>query len=111
MENFVVNTGLIIAYILIAVGVLLAIVFPIINAISEPKTLVKSAIGLLGILIIYGIGYAISDGELNRKFIDSGVTTETLSRMIGGALKMVYLLMFIAAAGIVYTEFNKTFIK
>lgn len=109
MEQIIVNIGIIIAYILIVIGVVSAIVFPLINAISQPETLLKSGIGVVGILIAFGIGYAISDSELTTKFIQSGVETEGLSKMIGGALTMVYLLMGVALVGIIYTEFSKAF--
>ena len=109
MEQIIVNVGIIVAYILIVIGVVSAVVFPLINAMDEPKTLVKSGIGVLGILIVFGIGYAISDSALTAKFIQSGVETEGLSKMIGGALTMVYLLMGVAIIGIVYTEFSKVF--
>jgi len=107
MEQVVVNVGIIFAYILIVIGIVLAIVFPLISAISQPELLKKAGIGILGILIVYGIGFALSDADLTAKFIQSGVETGTLSRMIGGALKMVYLLMGVAILGIVYTEFSK----
>ena len=107
MEQVVVNVGIIIAYIMVALGVVLAVVFPLINSISEPKTLVKSGIGIAGILVVFGIGYLMSDAGLTAKFIQSGVESGGLSQMIGGALKMVYLLMGIAIIGIVYTEFSK----
>lgn len=109
MEQIIVNVGIIIAYILIVIGVVSAIVFPLINAISQPELLRKSGIGVVGILIVFGIGYAISDSELTTKFIQSGVETEGLSKMIGGALTMVYLLMGVAFVGIIYTEFSKAF--
>jgi len=107
MEQVVVNVGIIIAYILIIIGVVSAVVFPLINAVSEPKLLVKSGIGVVAILIVFGLGYALSDSELTTKFIQSGVESGGLSKMIGGALKMVYLLMGVAIIGIVYTEFSK----
>lgn len=107
MEQLVVNFGIVAAYILIGLGVVLAVVFPLIQSASNPKSLVKAGIGLVAILVVFGIGYALSDGELNTKFLQSGVDTEGLSQTIGGMLKMVYLLMGVAAAGIVYTEFSK----
>ena len=97
----------IVAYILVGIGVLLAIVFPLINALSEPKLLIKAGIGLLGIVIVFGIGYALSDSATSARDIQYGVDTEFLSQSIGGALRMVYLLMGIAVIGIVYTEFSK----
>ena len=107
MEQIVVNVGIILAYIMIVLGVVLAVVFPLINAISQPQLLVKAGVGLVGILVIFGLGYALSDSNLTAKFIQSGVDSGSLSRMIGGALKMVYLLMVVAVVGIVYTEFSK----
>ena len=109
MEQIIVNVGIIIAYVLVVIGVVTAVVFPLINALSEPKLLLKSGMGVVGVLIIFGIGYAISDSGLTTKFIQSGVDTEGLSKMIGGALTMVYLLMGVALIGIIYTEFSKVF--
>ena len=107
MEQVIVNVGIWVAYVLIAVGVILAIVFPLIQAVSQPKMLVKSGMALLGILILFGIGYVLSNGDLTAKFLQSGVDSEGLSRAIGGMLKMVYLLMGTALIAIVYTEFHK----
>lgn len=107
MEGFVANFGLWLAYILVILGVLLAIIFPIISSVGEPKKMVKTLIGLGAILVVFGLGYIISGSELTAKYIESGVDTEGLSKMIGGMLTMVYILMGIAAAGIVYTELNK----
>ena len=109
MEQFVVNVGLIIAYVLVGLGVVMAIVFPLINAISQPKLLVKAGIGLVSIIVVFGIGYAMSDPSTSSRFIQYGVDTPFLSQGIGGALKMVYLLMGIAIVGIVVTEFSKAF--
>ena len=107
MEEVVVNVGIIVAYVLIVLGAVLAIVFPLINAISQPKLLVKGLIGLVGVLIVFGVGYLISDSTVSTRFIQYGVDTPNLSRSIGGALQMVYLLMGIAVVGILYTEFSK----
>jgi hypothetical protein len=109
MEQVVVNVGLIIAYILVALGIVLAVVFPLINAISQPKLLVKAGIGLVSVIIVFGIGYLLSDSATSARFIQYGVDTPGLSQGIGGALKMVYLLMGIAVVGIVVTEFSKAF--
>ena len=109
MEQIIVNVGIIVAYVLIVIGVVSAVVFPLINAVSQPQSLVKSGIGILAIAVVFGIGYALSDSGLTAKFIQSGVETEGLSKMIGGALTMVYLLMGVALIGIVYTEFSKAF--
>jgi uncharacterized membrane protein YjfL (UPF0719 family) len=107
MEQVIVNVGIIVAYALVILGVVLAIVFPLINAISQPQLMMKAGIGIVAILVIYGIGYALAGSDLTTKFIQSGVDSGGLSRSIGGALMMVYLLMGVAILGIVYTEFSK----
>ena len=107
MEQIVVNTGIIVAYVLIILGAVLAVIFPLINAISQPKTLLKTGLGVVGVAIVFGIAYLLSDGALTPRFVQYGVDTETLSQAIGGAINMVYLLMGIAAVGIIYTEFSK----
>jgi hypothetical protein len=109
MEQVVVNIGIIIAYVLVILGAVLAVVFPLINAISQPKLLIKAGIGLVAAIVVFGIGYALSDSTLSARFIQYGVNTESLSQGIGGALKMVYILMGIAVVGMVYTEFSKAF--
>ena len=95
------------AYLLTIVGVVLAIVLPLIKSLDEPKNLVASAVGVGILLVIYGLGYLISGSEITARYIESGVETEGLSKMIGGMLTMVYILLGVAAAGIVYTELNK----
>ena len=109
MEQIVVNVGLIVAYVLVGLGIVLAIVFPLINAISQPKLLVKAGLGLVGVIVVFGIGYALSDAGTSARFIQYGVDTPALSQGIGGALIMVYLLMGLAIVGIVVTEFSKAF--
>lgn len=107
MEQIVVNVGIWLAYALIIIGVIMAIVFPLIQAASEPKQLMKAGIAVVGILILFGLGYVLSVGDLTSKYLQSGIDSEGLSRAIGGMLKMVYLLMVMAAGAIVYTEFHK----
>jgi hypothetical protein len=107
MEGFVANYGLYLAYILTAVGVVLAIVLPLIKSLDEPKQLLGTAIGVGILVVIYGIGYMISGSEVTARYIESGVETEGLSKLIGGMLTMVYLLLGIAVVGIAYTELNK----
>lgn len=107
MEGFIANYGLYLAYLLTIVGVLLAIVLPLIKSLDEPKNLVNSAIGVGILLVIYGIGYLISGSEVTARYLESGVESESLSKMIGGMLTMVYIMLGIAVIGIVYTELNK----
>jgi hypothetical protein len=98
-----IDAGLYIAYGMIILAALGAIVLPLIQSAGDPKALLKSGIGVIAILLVFVIAYAISGNEvtdLYRNFdVDAGA-----SKLIGGVIITAYLLIFIAIAGIIYTE-------
>ena len=67
MEGFIASYGLYLAYILTIVGVVLAIVLPLIKSLDEPKQLIGTAIGVGILIVIYGIGYMISGSEVTDR--------------------------------------------
>ncbi|MCH7513245.1 MAG: hypothetical protein IH947_04775 [Bacteroidetes bacterium] len=103
----IVQIGLIFTYILLTVGVLAAIIMPLFQAITtDPKSLLKSAMGLGVIVVIYFIGYALAGDEVTAKYSEFGVDA-SISKMVGGILNTMYILMFGALAGILFTEVHK----
>ena len=106
MEVFVSEFGLYISYALFAVGVLLAVVMPLIKSLDEPKKLVKAGIGVAGLLVVFLISWAIAGNEVSTMYTTKGVGVG-LSKLVGGVLTMMYLLMGIAIVAIVYTEITK----
>ena len=105
MEQFV-DIGLYVAYVLVIVAVIAAIVLPIINSIGHPKTLILPILSIVGLVVLFFIGYAIANDDLTGKAIADGVTPG-ISKMVGGALITMYVLFAAALIGIVFTEFNK----
>ena len=106
MEVFVSEFGLYLAYILFAIGLLAAIVLPLIKALDEPKQLVKAGIGIGGLAVVFLISWIIASDEVTTMYTTKGVDVG-LSKLVGGVLTMMYLLMGIAIIGIVYTEISK----
>lgn len=103
-----VDIGLYISYALIVVAAIAAVVLPMIQSAGDPKSLLKSGVGLLGILVVFGIAYAISGNEVLPMYTNFGVG-EAGSKLIGGGLITVYLLAIIAILAIVYTEVKSIF--
>ncbi|MDH5367167.1 MAG: hypothetical protein OEW67_09285 [Cyclobacteriaceae bacterium] len=106
MEAFVSQGGLIISYILFGIAVVGVVVLPLIKAFDNPQKIVKGliALGLLGVVFL--ISWGISGAETTEMYTEKGVG-ESLSKVIGGVLIMMYLLAGIAIVGIVYSEFHK----
>jgi hypothetical protein len=93
---------------LVIVGVILAVVLPLIKSLDNPKSLLKTALGVVVLVIMFFIAYSISDGEVSAKFAqDPFNLTEGMSKFVGGALIMTYVMTIIALAGIVITEITK----
>lgn len=103
MENLFVNYFLPAAFILLILAVAAAIILPLINSFGNPRTLLKSAIGIAVLAIIFLIGWSLSPGEPDPQYN----VTEATSKAIGGALTTMYILFGIAVVGIIFSEINK----
>ena len=95
-----------VTYVLLGIGVLAAIVLPLISAFGQPKTLVKTGIGVGALIVLYIIAYAIAGSEVTAKYEQFGIN-ESTSKLIGGSLIMMYLIGGILVISIVYTEVSR----
>lgn len=108
MENDIVNIGIIIAYVLLGLAILSSVLLPLINAVGNPRTLLKGLVGVVFILIIYGIAYAVSADTVLPTYAKFNVGAG-LSKYIGATLITMYILLCVSIIGIVYTEISKIF--
>lgn len=97
-----VDIGLFIGYILIVLCALAAIIMPLIQSFGDPKSLVKSGIGLGVVAAVFLIGFALSDGSAEG-------ATESTSKLVGAGIISMYIFILIAVAGILFTEISKIF--
>ena len=97
-----------VAYGLVIACAAAAIILPTISAFDNPSSLVKSGIGVGGLLVVYLISWAMSGNEVLQSYTEFGIDAG-LSKFVGGVLTMMYLLAFIAIVGIIWTEVSKVF--
>lgn len=102
-----IDIALYLAYTLTILAGVAAIAFPLISSVGDPKSLVKSGIGLGALVLIFLISWAISGAEVTAVYEEFEVGA-SLSKFIGGILTMMYVLTGIAIVGIVYTEISKS---
>lgn len=101
-----IDIGLYIGYGLLIFTLGAALILPALNALKSPKELVKSAMGLGGVIVLFIISYALAGSEVTAKYVAQGIG-EGSSKMIGAGLTMFYIVFIIAIIGIVYSEINK----
>ncbi len=95
-------------YLLAVVGTILSIVMPLLKSLDDPKGLMKSGLGVLGLAVLFFICYFLSGNEVLPKFEGAPFNlTPGLSQLIGGMLVMTYVLSLITIAAIVVTELTK----
>jgi hypothetical protein len=99
------DIGLYAFYVFLAVAVIAAIVFPIINAIKTPAALLRSLVGVGALLVLFGISYALSSGDVGA----GSTVTSGESKLIGAGLIMFYISLLLAILAVVYSEVTKAF--
>ena len=97
-----------VGYALTVIGAIISIVMPLFKSLDDPKSLLKTGAGVLGILILFFISYSISGNEVLPKFeADPFNLTPAGSQLVGGLLICTYLLSIVAMVSILITEVNK----
>ncbi len=96
------------SYLLVLIGTASAILMPLIKSLDNPKSLLKTVVGIVGIVVLFFIAYSISSNEVLPKFeADPFNLTPQGSQLVGGMLITTYILFIVAIVGIVFTELNK----
>jgi len=96
------------SYLLVIVGAAVAVLMPLIKSFDDPKSLLKTAAGIVGIVVLFFVAYSISSNEVLPKFEASPFNlTPAGSQLVGGMLITTYILAVVALGSIVLTEVTK----
>ena len=107
MDSF--DIMLYVGYALVGIGSVLAILLPLIKSLDDPKSLMKTVMGVVGIVILFFICYSISSNEVLPKFEGEPFNlTPGMSQLVGGCLITTYVLSIIVVVSIVFTEISKS---
>jgi hypothetical protein len=103
-----IDIGLYTLYALLFIAIAAAIIFPLVNSFSNPAGLIRSAIGVGVILVLFGISYALSDSNLTRAALSAGLS-ESAVKLVGAGLIMLYMVFVLAILALIYSEISKAF--
>lgn len=115
-QDQLINIGLYGGFALIVIATVAAIGMNLVSALSNPKTLIKSGIGVGALLVIFLISYSMAPStfdEISREAfiladidVDAPSTGETY-KMVGGAMTTTLVLFSIAVVGLIYSSVAK----
>ncbi|HEX5171060.1 MAG TPA: hypothetical protein VFW11_17915, partial [Cyclobacteriaceae bacterium] len=100
--------GLYFMYALFFIAVVAAIVLPLMHAVKSPGAFLKSLYGIIGLVVIFIVAYAISSNAVKPSWAVSGIG-ESASKLIGAGLIVLYITILIAIIGLIYSEISKAF--
>ena len=108
-----IDLGLYASYVLIAIAIVAAVVMNFANALKDPKTLIKGAVGIVGLVVVFFIGYSMAPAEFGKvtatafesaKIDPSAESTGNTYKLVGGAMTTTLILIVIAVVGLVYSS-------
>jgi hypothetical protein len=107
----VISEGLLITwcYILIGLATVSAVVFPILTMAKNPKNAKNALIGVVVLLVVCGIGYALAGSEPHLDLDGKVLADEASSKKSEAGLIAFYVLAFGAIGSIVFAEVSKMF--
>lgn len=106
MDTF--DIMLYVGYALVGLAAVLSILLPLIKSLDDPKSLMKTGLSIVVVLVLFFICYSISSDEVLPKFEGEPFNlTPGMSQAVGGLMITTYVLTFVALLSIIITELTK----
>lgn len=91
---------------MIVVAAISAVLFSLLNLVTNPKSLIRAGVSVAGIAVLFIIAYSLSGNEVTTEYAKFNIDPDT-SKIVGGSLILAYLLLGITVLGLFYTEVAK----
>ncbi len=95
-------------YALFGLGTLAAVVFPIMHMIQNPKGAKSALIGVVALLVVFGISYALAGDEMTAKYANF-ISGPEASKRVSMGLIAFYILAIGAIGVTVFSGVSKLF--
>ncbi len=109
-----INSNLVWAYVLMAVGAGIAILASLFHMATDIKAARKGLISFAFLGVVALVSYLLASGEIPQfvgvqRFIDNGTLTEQVARMVDAGLYATYILLGLAVLSIVFSGVTRLF--
>lgn len=101
--NSILDNFMRLAYVALIITAVLAILFPIIFIVQNPKNAIKILIALVGLVVLGFICYALATNTFNVVQLEKMETTAETSKMVGAALFFTYVVGGFAVISIIFS--------
>ncbi len=105
MSESIINIGIYVTYVLVAIAVIGAVVFPIIQFGQDIRKAKGTLIGLAGLLVVIFFSYLISTAEP----YEAHGYGPTVSQWVGAGINATMLLIGLGLLAAIFTEVYKFF--
>lgn len=78
-----------------------AILFPIGQMATKPKSLINAGISILFLAVVYGISWALASDDISAAYFAKFEITASVARLIGSLIYVVYILGAISVLAII----------
>lgn len=93
-------------YILLTIAILAAVVFAVVGLVSNPKGARGALIGIVALVIVIGIAYAVAGDEMLPKY-EAFIDSPSESKWISAGLISFYILGGLAILATVFSSINR----
>ncbi len=104
------NFMFIITYLLLGIAIIVSLFYALINLFSSPQSIKKAIFVVIGLVVVVGISYVLSDGtdgtaeEMTRRGV---ATTESTVKKIGMGLNVFFILLVVAVGAMLWGGVKK----
>ncbi len=90
------------------IAILITPLLTIITSLNDKQALIKTGLSVAAVGLLFLIAYSLADNEVTTLYAQFNIGP-SMSKIIGGALIMSYLLFGILSITLIYTEVAKAF--
>ncbi len=110
--NTVINIGIIVTYIFVALAIASILFFAIKALVSDFKSAGISLVGIAALAVLFLVSFAVSkSNDIDIQFFEKNEANYSMSKLIGTGPIMLYFMVAVVLIVIIYVQVSKLFKK